>query len=306
MSRSVPAVISRTGAAASVLVVAAIVAATELLSLSLIDQIVLIGFVVVVPVVAGEFPWWWGAATATAGVAFLLPRCVGAVAAAPLVVASSALLVSRVRATGPRWRGDLSTAADVLALVYGLVAALALFVSRSGVILLDQHEPFVELTAVHYTFAGAGALYLSARCLDRRSRSQLARAGVLVTAIAPPVVALGFVLRAALPQVGGAVLMTIGVWITATLQLGDGFVLRSRRIVRVLLVLSGLAVWAPMILAVAWAAGQHWSVPMLSVHDMARTHGVVNALAFVVCGVVARRSDVDAAEAVDLHDTVAA
>jgi hypothetical protein len=47
-----------------------------------------------------------------------------------------------------------------------------------------------------------------------------------------------------------------------------------------------VAIWVPMVLAVAWASGQHWDVPALSIPDMARTHGLVNALAFVLCGLV--------------------
>lgn len=40
-----------------------------------------------------------------------------------------------------------------------------------------------------------------------------------------------------------------------------------------------------MVLAVAWAAGQHWDVPALSIDAMARTHGATNAIGFVACGV---------------------
>lgn len=44
-----------------------------------------------------------------------------------------------------------------------------------------------------------------------------------------------------------------------------------------------------MALAVPWAGGQHWDVPALSIPDMARTHGLANALAFVGCGLVGQR-----------------
>ena len=57
------------------------------------------------------------------------------------------------------------------------------------------------------------------------------------------------------------------------------------------LTLVDLAVWAPMVLAVAWAAGQHWDVPILSIPDMARTHGVANALGFIGAGLLARHLD---------------
>jgi hypothetical protein len=83
--------------------------------------------------------------------------------------------------------------------------------------------------------------------------------------------------------------MTIGVWLTASLQLASaarGYVGGSTR---VLLAVSGLAVWVPMILAVAWATGQHVDVPALSIPAMARTHGLVNALGFTVCGLAGHR-----------------
>ncbi len=113
---------------------------------------------------------------------------------------------------------------------------------------------------------------------------------LLATASAPPIVAVGFVLAHPLPQVGGAVLMSAGVLLIAALQLRDAAggrgVADGRR--RVLLALSGLAPWVPMVLAVAWASSLYWDVPALSVPDMARTHGVMNVV-FVVAGLLARR-----------------
>jgi hypothetical protein len=85
------------------------------------------------------------------------------------------------------------------------------------------------------------------------------------------------------------------VWTTATLQLRRAVVGRRDRGPAVLLAVSGLAVWLPMVLAVAWACGQHWRVPALSVPDMARTHGLANALAFTLCGLVGRAARVPGA-----------
>ena len=257
------------------------------LDLSLVDTVVLVGFAVVLPLVIGALPWWWVAATAALPVAFALPRGPAWIAVLPIVVAAAAALAAALRAAGRPGSCDLSITAHLLALLYGNVAALALLVSRAGLELLDQHEPIVELTAVHYTVAGTGALALAARALDGRPGSRFARTGVVLTGAAPPVVALGFLTASALPQVGGAVLMTLGVWCTAALELVDAR--HARGVPRVLLVLSGLAIWVPMVLAVAWAAGQHWAIPILSIPDMARTHGLVNAFAFVIGGLVARR-----------------
>jgi hypothetical protein len=92
--------------------------------------------------------------------------------------------------------------------------------------------------------------------------------------------------------VGGAVAMTAGVWCTALVLLTS--VHREPSVgARTLRVVSGLAVWLPMVLAVAWAAAQHWDVPALSVPDMARTHGMLNGLGFVIAGLVATRGSTE-------------
>lgn len=252
--------------------------------LTLIDCFVVLGVVAVLPLAMGG-PWWgWAAAALTTVAAFREPVGVpAAVLAVPLVALGGVVALGRLRS----FDGIGS-----LAGVYTVVASGSLVLSRLGVELLGVGEPIVELTAVHYIFAGAGALTLAAHARQRADRPwtrRLAAGAVRLTAIAPPVVALGFVAGQPLPQVGGAVLMTSGVWLTGTLHLAGAVAdRREHPAARVLLGLSGLAIWAPMVLAVAWAAGQHWSVPALSVDDMARTHGAANALAFILAGLVAR------------------
>jgi hypothetical protein len=84
------------------------------------------------------------------------------------------------------------------------------------------HEPIVALTAVHFTYVGVAALMLADAALARR-RGRVDRVvgrwGLALTAAAPPVVAAGFVTGSALPQIGGAVLVSLGVFCTATLEL---------------------------------------------------------------------------------------
>jgi YndJ-like protein len=274
-------------------------ASAGLMSLSLIDQIVLLAVAVVLPLAVGGRTWWWAAAAGGALVGFVLPRGPAALAVVPFVVAAAAALASRLRAAGSPRGWDLDRAAPVVAAAYALVAAGALAWSRAGVALFGVREPIVELTAVHYAFAGAGALVLAARARAAAPPGggrRLAGAAVVLTAGAPPVVAAGFVTGAAAPQVGGAVLMALGVAATAAAELAEALASAARREPgrALLLAVSGLAVWAPMALAVAWAAGQHWAVPALSVPDMARTHGLPNALAFTLCGLVARREPAEA------------
>ena len=170
---------------------------------------------------------------------------------------------------------------------FGVVAASAFVMSRAGLSLFDIGEPIVELTAVHFTYAGVGAVTLAAAVATGRA----GRLALLATAAAPPIVALGFVVAHPLAQVGGAVLMSAGVLATAALQLRDALGAGNGRR-RALLAVSGLAPWVPMVLAVAWASALYWDVPALSVPDMARTHGVMNVV-FVVAGLWARREVAD-------------
>lgn len=208
------------------------------------------------------------------------------------MAASTAVTINGLRAA-PITQWTLHRLATIVAGVYSLVAAIAFASSRLGIALFGIGEPIVELTAVHYTYAGSAALVLAAHRFTNTAGTTLriAVAATVLTALTPPIVATGFVTHAGGPQVGGAALMAIGVWLTASLELRDAFDRRRPTRSRGLLAVSGIAIWAPILLAVAiaWAAGQHWDVPALSIPDMERTHGIVNALAFVVCGLVGRR-----------------
>ena len=252
--------------------------------MTLIDVFVLAGVAVVLPLALGGPIAAWLAAAAAVGVSFLLER--GVVAGAlvvPVAVTAATIAVATVRRRGPLMFWTRLDAVRVLACGWALVAAGSLIVSRLGWTPLGQHEPIIELTAVHYLYAGSAALVLAGwtgRLLP-----------IVLTAAAPPIVAIGFVTGSAVPQVGGAVVMAVGVCTTATLQLRTVFDASLSRGRRVLLAVSGLSIWAPMVLAVAWAAGQHWSVPILSIPDMARTHGAANAAGFVLCGLLARRGE---------------
>lgn len=276
--------------------VVASAAAGGLVSLSLIDQVVLLGVAVVLPLAIGGHASLWAAATVATVVSLLLPVGWSGLLIVPLGLAAGAGLVTRLRLGGLVEAWGLGHVAGLLAPAYALVAAGELMASRTGLELFGIGEPIVELTAVHYVYAGSAALVLARVALRTAPRrwQPVGRAAVVLTAVAPPVVAVGFVTEAAAAQVGGAVVMTLGVWLTAGLQLQSAVVPGRPIRARVLLGISGMAVWVPMVLAVGWAAGQHWDVPALSIPDMARTHGLPNALAFTLCGLLARRCTVAA------------
>ncbi len=255
----------------------------------MIDALTILGVAVVLPLALGGPRLAWTIAAIGVTVALVLPR--GPVAAS-LVVPWLAVAVTLARHRVRTGDANLSSAACVLARAYAIVAACSLVASRAGLSLFGIGEPIVQLTAVHYTYAGSAALVLAARAFETAPAGlrRLATSGLVLTAMAPPVVAGGFVTGSAVFQVGGAVLMTLGVFATAALHLqAAALAATGPSTARLLLAISGLAIWVPMVLAVAWAAGQHWDIRVLSIEDMARTHGVANAVGFTLAGLIGRK-----------------
>jgi len=269
-----------------------------LFGLTLIDIAVIAGVALVLPACLGGHRGRWSAVAVCVAAACALDRGSFAAVALALTWPANGLVVTWevVRRAGPPRRWTHGSIALLAACAYALAAAIWFVISRAGLTPMGVHEPIVELTAVHFTYVGVAAVTLAEAALagvhrdpgGRTPARALGWAALGLTIGAPPVVALGFVTGAGFAQVGGAVLMSLGVFATAALQLreaANGLVTGNSR---VLLVVSGLAIWAPMVLAVSWAAGQHWDVPALGIPDMVRTHGAVNALAFVGAGLLAR------------------
>lgn len=261
---------------------------------SLIDLVVVVGAAVVAPAALGRWTGPWlavGAATALAvsvdpgpvGLALALPWVVLALAA----TATAATHV--VRRRGAR-RGGLGLLDDVAAVAgpgFLVVAGGGLALSCGGLDTFGYGEPITRLAVVHFTYAGLATTALGRAALRASARRGLAALGLGLAVAAPPVVALGFATDTALPQVGGAVLMTGAAYLISVCHLAEGWAARSSRVGRLLLA-SGLSPWLPMALAVAWAAAQHTGGPALSIPDMARIHGSLNAFGFVGCGLAAR------------------
>jgi hypothetical protein len=249
---------------------------------ALIDGILLLGVGAVFPLALGH-PRRWAVVTVAVAASLVVPSGPGAAVLAMvwLVVAAYGLVGAlRIAAAS---KVEPALLAIVMAPAFACVAAVAFASSRGNVSLFGIGEPIVELTAVHFTYAGVGAVALAG--VVARTHHLAGAVAVVVTVSAPPIVALGFLLEHPVPQVGGAVLMTTGVLVIAALQLVD--VRAALGAARSLLVVSSLAPWIPMALAVAWAASLYAEVPALSIPDMVRTHGTMNAV-FVVAGLVAR------------------
>ncbi len=113
---------------------------------------------------------------------------------------------------------------------------------------------------------------------------------VVLVALAPPAVAFGFVGGGFVALIDGALLMALGACTVGALQVrraGRDHWLSPGR--RVLLGVSGLAVWAPMALAVYWPLSLVYGLSAVPIDVMVRTHGLANSLVFCLCGLLATR-----------------
>lgn len=259
----------------------------------LVEALLALGILVVIPLGVRLHPVLrhrWTAVFVVAAVPATASLLVeqGVVAAA---LAASWVGVAATAAAACAWRwldgerGVLDVA-WVAGPAYLAVGAAWLVFDRAGLEPAGVTPPFVVLTAVHFHYAGfVGALLVSVLRAHAGDRSPRATAAAVVAVVvAPPLVAAGFTLVGLL-QIFGAVVLTAGLFLAAWLTLR--LVVPSARdgSARVLLVVSSLAIFVPMVLAVQWAVGWNFGTPALSIPAMARTHGVLNAVGFSLCGV---------------------
>ena len=161
--------------------------------------------------------------------------------------------------------------------------------SRAGLPLGGFSEPIVSLTAAHFHYAGFGALLLAglagrhwpvAPAIPRL----LLRLIVVGIIAAIPMVALA--ISDLLPEPPGALLLTAclvalsGVMATLVGRVGSP-------VARGLLIVSALAPLLPMALACAYTLRGLFPAIGLTIPLMVRFHGLVNAIGFVLCGLLA-------------------
>ena len=170
---------------------------------------------------------------------------------------------------------------------YLLVAGIWLVASRAGLQLLAFGEPIVLLTAVHFHFAGFASAVL-AGLLDEafagRPGRRILRAALLAVVLGPGILGLAFLLGPKVKLVA-ALMIALG-----QLGLAGGMVrvgMASKNGGgRWLLFVAGASVAAGMILAAVWAIGEYPLQAFVNIRQMAEFHGVLNAVGFVVCGLV--------------------
>jgi hypothetical protein len=165
---------------------------------------------------------------------------------------------------------------------YLAVGAVWLLADRLALEPVGFRPPFVQLTAIHFHYAGFIATTLAGCALRRAPGVRAARLAAGGIVIAPPIVAAGFLWLGVL-QIAGATLSTAALWLLALVVLRR-IVPTAPRPAALLLTISSLAVLAPMLLAVQWAVGHNFGTPALSIPAMARTHGLINAVGFCLAG----------------------
>lgn len=261
---------------------------------SLIEAVLLLALLVVVPAAVPFVPGLGGGAALVA-LGAGMPAAVAvlgdpgdwtAVLVVPWVVATSAgaLVVAWRWSSGPRRVRDLLWPLSAGYLAFG---SLWLLADRAGDEPAGFGPPFVQLTAVHFAYAGFVATVLAGCAWARRPDDRLAATAAIAIAGAPPLVAIGFAAVGAL-QIVGAVLLTVGTYALAWVTLRH-VVPTVRPLAAWPLGASAVSVLVPMALAVQWAVGANLGTPALSIPQMAATHGVANAVGFALLGVLGWR-----------------
>jgi hypothetical protein len=201
-------------------------------------------------------------------------------------------LIAALLAIRRWWRTERTWAVigRPVALVYLAFGAVWLALELADARPLGLTPPFIELAAVHFSYAGFTAGTLATVAARRVATSRPAHATVMVTMVltGPPVVAVGFRFVPPL-QVVGAIMLTVGLSMLSWLTIRIVIPAAGDRLAATMLTASSVAILVPMLLAVWWAIAMTAALPAPSVPIMARTHGLTNAIGFAFLGVLGWR-----------------
>jgi len=162
-----------------------------------------------------------------------------------------------------------------------------LLASRLGMRPMGIQEPIGLLTAVHFHFAGFATAMIGAATLrfsERRGKHSWLTALVLMVAGLPFVVAAGFVISPAV-KMAAALLFSVSV---AGLAISlRAFGRRAENATaRILLQVAAGAIFAGMVLSGTYAVADYLGSNALTIPQMARTHGILNAVGFCLPGLL--------------------
>ncbi|MFE6236392.1 YndJ family protein [Cellulosimicrobium sp. NPDC057862] len=293
---------------------------------ALVSGLVILGMVVVLPLglrllgpdvvpAARSVAWPLAGAAGAAGV--VLPHGTASVLLALVFAAATAVLAGAGARLAVRTARDVrdgralavgraSRAATVTALVMPAVGASALVAERAGWGFLGFSGTYLALTVPHMLYAGFGAALVAGTVARLAATDRLAAAGAWGVPLGTVLVLVGYFLGDVAELVGAGVL-TLALWATAVAAVRSlvrptgpahpadsgqptatgGWA--SEAGARALLGTGAVVVGLSMLLALWWAAGEALGLAHPSLDVMAATHGVANALGFVLCTLLGLR-----------------
>ena len=192
------------------------------------------------------------------------------------------------------FRSGQVRAAVAIARIDLAVGGAWLVASRLGMRPLGIQEPIGLLTAVHFHFAGFATATIAAATLrfaERRARQRWLRRVVGLVCCLPYVVAVGFVISMAL-KMGAAIAFSASVAALA-IFLREQAKQAQERTARALLYVASGAVFAGMVLAGAYAVADFLGSDALTIPQMVRTHGILNAVGFCLPALLGWRVEGD-------------
>jgi len=159
--------------------------------------------------------------------------------------------------------------------------------SRLGMRPMGIQEPIGLLTAVHFHFAGFATATIAAATLlsAEKWRQQVWLKGVVWLIVGLPyLVAAGFLVSPAL-KMGAALLLSASVAVLALFLRACGKQAHDPT-ARVLLQVASAAVFAGMALSGGYAVADYLGSDVLTIPQMARTHGILNGFGFCLMGML--------------------
>lgn len=211
-------------------------------------------------------------------------------ASAWLLVTIGCGFLGLFRLLGRPWRWDAELCVDV-ALAYVVVGGVWFVSARLGYQLLGFDMTIVFLTAVHFHFASfAGPLVtgLVGRSIPAQAKwgQRLYKLVVFSVVLMPGVIAIAFS-RIPLLEAAAVCAFALSLCVLGVLMLGWVMPRQSSWPIKGLLLISGLSLFVSMALAIAYTYGKFMQQDVVSISYMAKTHGLINALGFALCGLCA-------------------
>ncbi|MEO6393852.1 MAG: YndJ family protein [Pyrinomonadaceae bacterium] len=190
-------------------------------------------------------------------------------------------------------RGSIRS--EELAISFGLmfvsVGGAWFWMSRQGFHPLGFDEPIVLLTGMHFHYTGFAAPILTG-LTGRAMRESGVSAGLLyrltvgALLIGTPIVAAGITIPIPLLALAGAFMISASLCLLAGLVIGRIVPMVPTRLAGVFLLISSGSAVVGMILAFLYAYSQVAQKVILTIPQMAYTHGILNAIGFALCGLM--------------------